>query len=236
MRLFKRLIWLIMFSFLFHGSTRASTWVPDASRKLTIYIGWPVDSPSEWRRVKTYDLKKLELEDGTVSKPSEVRSYLLVYPNNEVLGGTNLFYPLPSELKFLEPEAGVTNGPLSLDSAAVALGKSTCTASHSHFRKDAQKKQIYATTLKNISQQRIRIQKFAAFRPAGDNYVLSTVSRNFYSAEQFQSWYSTAADGWLKPGEQVTDDSNYGSGPGIWAYFGETEDGKYFTTVVPLPK
>jgi hypothetical protein len=225
-----------MFSFLFRGSTKASTWVPDPSRKLTIYIGWPAQSPSEWRHVKTYDSSRLELEDGTTSSPSEIHSYLLVYPNNEVLGGSNLFYPLPSGLKFLEPEAGVTNRPLSLDSVSVALGKLTCTASHGHFRKDEQGNRIYATTLKNISLQRIRIQKFAGFSPSGDNYILWTVSRNFYSAEQFQSWYSTGADGWIKPGEEVTDESNYGSGPGIWAYFGETEDGKHFITVVPLPK
>jgi hypothetical protein len=224
-----------MFSFLFRRSAKTSGWVPDPSRRLTIYIGWPLDSPSQWRRVETYDSQKLEFEDGTVSKPAEVRSYLLVYPNNEAMGGRNLFYPFPSGLKFFGPEAAVTKGPMSFDSAAVALGRSTCTASHNRFRKNEQGKQVYATTLKNISQQRIRIQKFAGFRPSGDKYVLSTVSRNFYSAEQFQSWYSTAADGWIKPGEEVADDSNYGRGRGIWAYFGETEDGKHFITIAPLP-
>ena len=225
-----------MFSFLFRASRKVSDWIPNPSRRLTIYIGWPVDSPSEWRRVKRYDTSHLELDDGTRLSASKIRSHLLVYPNNEVLGGANVFYPFPPGLKCLEPEIGVTNRPLSLDPVSVALGKTTCTAIHHDFRRNAQGRRIYATTLKNISQQRIRIKKFAGFRPSGSEYVLSTVSRNFYSAEQFQSWYSTGIDGWIKPGKEVTDDNNYGSGPGIWAYFGETDNGEHFITVVPLPK
>jgi hypothetical protein len=108
--------------------------------------------------------------------------------------------------------------------------------SHSRFRKDSEGKLIYATTLRNLSLQRIRIQRFAGFRRAGQKYVLSTVTGGYYTDDQFIAWYAAPLDGWIPSGGQATDDHNYGSGDGIWAYFGETEDGNHFIATDLLPR
>jgi len=224
-----------MFAFLFRGSATDSSWIPNPDRKLVVYVGWPLKAPKEWQRATSYSPNQLELENGTIAKPGDVQSHLLVYPNNEALGGTNLFYPFPVGVKFLEPKSG-PKAPLALDSIQIAYGKTVCKVSHSRFRKDPEGKPIYATTLHNISGQRIRVQKFAGFRAVGQQYVLHTVTGGYYTDEQFIAWYAVSADGWIPAGGEVTDDSNYGRGDGIWAYFGQTEDGNHFIATDRLPR
>jgi hypothetical protein len=124
-----------------------SSWVPNPDRKLVVYVGWPLKVPREWKKAKNYDSNRLELEDGTFVKAGDVQSHLLVYPNNEALGGNNLFYPFPAGVKFLQPKSGPRE-PLTLDSVQIAYGKAVCKVSHSRFRKDSEGKLIYATTLR----------------------------------------------------------------------------------------
>jgi hypothetical protein len=229
------IICVAMFAFLFRGFAVDSGWIPNPNRKLVIYVGWPLNAPTEWTRAKSYDSDQLELENGKFVKPGDVRSHLLVYPNNEALGGTNLFSPFPAGVQFLEPKSGPKE-PLTLDSVQIEYGKAVCKVIHSRFRKDSEGKLIYATTLQNISGQRIRIQEFAGFRRVGQKYVLHTVTGGYYTDEQFIAWYVSPQDGWISPGGRATDDNNYGSGDGIWAYFGQTEDGNHFIATDPLPK
>ncbi len=224
-----------MFAFLFGGSARGDNWIPKPDRKLVVYVGWPLKRPTEWKKAKSYDPNRLELEDGTFVKPGDVQSHLLVYPNNEALGGTNLFYPFPAGVKFLEPKSGPKE-PLTLDSVQIAYGKAVCKVTHSRFRKDSDGKPIYATTLQNLSGQRIRIQNFAGFRRVGQKYVLHTVTGGYYTDDQFIAWYAAPRDGWIPPGGQATDENNYGSGDGIWAYWGVTDDGNHFIATDQLPK
>jgi hypothetical protein len=224
-----------MFAFLFRGFAMDSGWIPNPDRKLVVYVGWPLKTPTEWKKAKNYDPNRLELEDGTFVKPGDVKSHLLVYRNNEALGGTNLFYPFPAGVKFLEPKSGPKE-PLTLDSVQIAYGKAVCKVSHSRYRKDSEGKSIYATTLQNISRQRIRIHKFAGFSRVGQKYVLHTVTGGYYTDDQFIAWYAAPRDGWIPPGGQATDDNNYGGGDGIWAYFGQTEDGNHFIATDILPR
>ena len=223
-----------MFSFLFRRREKNPSWVPDPSRKLLIYIGWPIEEPRQWRKVESYDRERLTLDDGCLVDPAQVRSHLLVYPNDEVLNGAGLFSPLPPGLKFLESQPGPRE-PLLLDSAQVEFGKSICKVTHSRLRRESGKLH-YATTMQNVSSQPIRIQRFAAFRPKGKGFVLSTVTGNYFTADQFVAWYAAPAEGWISPGGEATDESNYGSGGGaVWAYFGETKDGNHFVACVPVP-
>ena len=229
-------ILLSMFSFLFRAKAKEpDTWVPDPGRKLVVYIGWPLARPVEWKRATSYSRERLELENGASVEPSEVSSRLLVYPNNEALEGSNVFLPLPAGVTLLEPKAGPKE-PLALDSVQMELGKAICRVSHSRFRKSEDGRPIYATTLRNISSQPIRIRKFAGFQRVREKYVLSTVTGVYFTDGQFISWYAAPEDGWIAPGAEVTDDSNYGRGNGIWAYFGVTKDGNHFIAAESLPK
>ncbi len=224
-----------MFAFLFRGFAKDSNWIPQPDRKLVVYVGWPLKTPIEWKKAKNYALDGLELEDGTFVKRGDVQSHLLVYPNNEALGGTNLFYPFPAGVRFLEPKSGPKE-LLALDSVQIAYGKAVCKVNHSRFRKDSEGKSIYATTLRNLSGQRMRIQEFAGFRRVGHKYILHTVTGGYYTDDQFIAWYAAPRDGWIPAGGQATDDNNYGSGDGIWAYFGQTEDGNHFIATDSLPR
>lgn len=204
-------------------------WVPDPARRLTIYVGWPLVSPQEWRKVSSYNVDQLVLDNSTTVRPADAHSRLLVYPNNEVLGGRNVFEPLPAGLKLLEP-TGSSRAAVTLDSDEVAYGRSICSVNHSRHRVDSGKA-VYATSVTNRSNQRIRIERFAGLRRVGPRYELNTVTGNFFDGEQFIAWYTAPRDGWINPGASVADENNYGNSRGIWAFFGRTEDGRQFVAV-----
>lgn len=223
-----------MFSFLFRWFKWKTNWIPDPSRKLVIYIGWPLGQPTWWRKVESYDSERLQLDDHTLVDPAQVRSHLLVYPNNEVLSGVRLFSPGPPGVRFLESLPGPRE-PFYLESAQVEFGKSVCKVTHGRFRREGGR-YCYSTTLTNLSVWPIRISRFAAFRPQGKAFVLNTVTGAYFTDEQFVAWYAAPEDGWIPPGGEATDPSNYGGGAGFWAYFGETRDGHDFVATAPLPK
>ncbi|EEF59157.1 hypothetical protein Cflav_PD1649 [Pedosphaera parvula Ellin514] len=224
-----------MLRFLFSRFKSATCeWLPDASKGMTVYVGMPLKSPRIWMKAASYNRHTLYLEDNTPVSAKEVHSYLVVYPNKEVLNGVNLFAPLPAGITFLEPAAG-SKESLMLDSAEMKFGRIVIQVQHKNFRRDAEGKMIYSTKIKNISQGRIRITCFAGFRPAGNKYVLNTVTGKFFSADQFIAWYDAPKDGWIAAGQEVADDNNYGGGSGLWAFFGETETRETFIGVAELP-
>jgi hypothetical protein len=52
-----------------------------------------------------------------------------------------------------------------------------------------------------------------------NNFPQSTVTGEYFTDQQFQEWYGVEADGWIQPGETLTDWDNYGGRgkQGIWA-------------------
>jgi len=223
---------------MFSASAKADgpSWVPDPNRRLTVYVGMPAASPTEWRKAVAIDRTHLKLEDGTELDPAEVKSYLITYPNNDALNGANLFLPFPPGVKFLEPTPVASRVPMVLNAAQMEFAKTVCRVVHDRFRNNPRGQPVYATTIKNLSKKRIRIQQFAGFRSQGDKYIITTVTGGYYTAEQFVAWYAASPDGWIGPGQEVADPDNYGRGIGFWAYFGETEDGDHFIATRDLPR
>lgn len=212
-----------------------SSWVPNPDRKLIVYVGWPLKAPKEWHRAKRYDRDAIELENGESVRPSTVNSRLVVYSNGEIMNAVDVFFPLPQGVEFLETGESPKIA-LTLNSLEEELGKRTCEVRNSSPRKDSEGNTTYATSICNISEKRIRIDQFAAFIRARGHYVLHTASGGFYSADQFIAWYAVSANGWISPGEKVTDENNYGHGNGVWVFFGQTEDGSRFVAAVELPR
>ncbi len=210
------------------------SWIPDRSRNCSVYIGTPPSAPTSWQKARAFDKKHITLENGSRIRVQDVVAYLVVYPNGEILKSRNIFYPLPDGVRGLE---ALTTERIyyRFDPIEVDRGNSVCRVTNGDFRQDGQKN-IYRTTLTNLSDQFIRILKFASFVVSSDQqYRLNTVSGDFYSCDQFAAWFA-AADGWIAPGKSVFDDANYGSGNGVWAYFGETESGEKFVATVELPR
>jgi hypothetical protein len=98
------------------------------------------------------------------------------------------------------------------------------------YAKSATKKEgyhYYATSLHNISSQKIKILKFGGLRFNGSVWNLSSVTGNYYSADDFKDWYQQKGE-WLLPGETACDLANWGNPPVLWAYYGITESGEPF--------
>ena len=187
--------------------------------------------PDTWLEVDTATTAEVTLADGRRVPAREVRSFLVAYPNGELLDGHNLFAPLPTGIyaKDFTADTGV------LPPAAPAeweRGRQYASVTHGSAAPHPTEAGIlqYATTLRNVGGERFRVLHFGGYGP-GRN--LAPGKR--YSAEDFVQWYGTRPDGWVAPGESVTDASNW-SVPGItWAYFCVTEAGTIFVVAARAP-
>lgn len=91
-----------------------------------------------------------------------------------------------------------------------------------------QRKGYYSTSLINLCQKEIRVKKFAGYSQHYGMYVLSTITGGYFTAQNFREWYGLDEDGWIKPGQIVTDQNNYSASKCYWVYFCLTESGKEF--------
>jgi hypothetical protein len=93
----------------------------------------------------------------------------------------------------------------------------------------------YATRLKNISARKIKITRFGGYSLRGGTWQLSSVTGNFYTADDFRDWYEQKGE-WLMPGDTACDAANWGEPPVLWAYFGVTDTGESFVAGKVLEK
>jgi hypothetical protein len=150
--------------------------------------------------------------------------------------GRRYFGTLPDDIR-RAVEADVPVNP-SLSMADLELGRHLVEVRHGESMRQGRDGQLmYATSLTNVSSQRLRITRFGGFLPDGEGrWSLSSVTAKFYTADDFVDWYRQPGE-WLLPGHTVCDESNWGRPPVLWAYFGTTEAGEAFVTgeVLELP-
>lgn len=196
-----------------------------------IYVGWPLDTPTQWEAAVVAD-GSLQI-NGNAIDLAEISSFLIVYPNGEVLDYERLFFPLPDGVTFLEKTEEVVQD--KLNPSTLVAGSSLLEITHGPSASRPGEPGYYSTSLKNISSVKIRVDKFTAFMNTGNAYVLSTVSGGYFSSEQFIAWYGVPDDGWIQPGQTVSDPNNYGGGDGYWVYFIQTETGDEFSAGTKIP-
>ena len=114
----------------------------------------------------------------------------------------------------------------TLDWAELASGKNWLKIEHASNREDRQKP-YYATSITNISTERIRVDRFGTYIQTGKTLVLHSITGGFYSGQQFQQWYNLQNQ-WIEPGQTVGDPNNHSSLGAYWAYFGTTISGQQF--------
>jgi hypothetical protein len=201
-------------------------------RDYRFFIGVPLDAPTEWKQVQSAG-QTLRLGGVPVDLDS-VTSFLVVYPNGEVLSAEREFFPLPAGVWFVEPVSIPKQDVLDL--SILEEGKAFVRISCGRSRSRPDEPGHYSTSIHNVSDKKLRVTRFAAFTKSGAVFRLNTISGDYFSADEFISWYGAPQDGWIPPETTVTDPNNYGGGNGYWVYYFETEDGKRFAAGARNPQ
>jgi hypothetical protein len=137
---------------------------------------------------------------------------------------------LPLDLGTLKPPEAFWDNAALLEKGArhIVIRHGECTLKEG--------KKQYATSLSNISGQRVRVRMFAGFGRYQGAYVLANFTKAWFTAKDFAEWYVVPASGWIEPGQTVADTGNWGgSDDGFWAYWCENEDKERFMALARNP-
>lgn len=190
-----------------------------------VFIGYPLDAPAKWRKVLRYD-REIVCIEGEEIPVADISSYVVAYPNGEILNWENALDPFPDGL--LRPKEVAQRVEDVLDLKALSRDEKFIRISFGKSDSRPNDPNCYSTALRNVSNTKIRVLKFGGYRRAGEQYILHTVTGDYFTAEQFQAWYAVDQDGWIKPGQEVSDPNNYGGRDSMWAFFCMKADGEQF--------
>lgn len=192
----------------------------------TIFIGIPVTAPAEWDTVTEVTDSTLYLQDGNAIPYSRVRAFAVAYTNGQLVDAELRGLPLPPGTSGLLPSRKTDDDILEADD--LVIGRNYIRITYGACPAHPNSPDHYATTLTNISNEPIRVERFAGYTKTNAGWRLFTVTNSFFSAEEFQEWYGLRNRAWIMPGKSVTDPNNYGARPVLWAYYCRSESGKRF--------
>lgn len=196
------------------------------NRQYTAYIGVPCFNPTRWVRMRRIEGTEAICDQDERHPLNDVRSWIVAYPNGEVLEQVNVFSPLPEGLKGLE--SGRDSSSDILKTADLTKGAKFMTVTHGEKRLGSSSKLVYETTLTNVGSEPVQVLRFAGYAIVGGQWRINTVSGSYYSGEQFRAWYGMGESEWIEPGQTVSDPDNYGGPYAMWAYFCRTKSGQEF--------
>lgn len=191
-----------------------------------ILIGVPFAKPEEWAVATPNEKDTLDVQGFGILQVAEVRAFAVAYPNGQLVDSELCGLPWPKNLTGLWPASRAVSDVIRLDE--LEPGDDYIRVSYGPSATRPQDRSYYTTTLKNISTERIRVLRFAGYSRTTESWHLSTVTRQFYSAEEFREWYGLESSEWIEPGKVVSDPNNYGTPPVLWAYYCESASGKQF--------
>lgn len=192
-------------------------------RDYQIYIGVPLDRPTQWiKALQNGD--ELLLQNEAIDL-AQITTFIFAYQSGQIVSCELGNLGFPPGISGLEPTAGPRDSDV-LTERDLQQGRLYVQIT---YGKSAESRTHYSTEVLNKSTGRLRVTKFGGYAPVrrGVGYKLSTVTGKYYSSEEFREWYGQTAD-WLEPGQSATDPNNYGSPPMLWAYYCETDDGHQF--------
>ncbi|NJK50950.1 hypothetical protein HC931_25080 [Candidatus Gracilibacteria bacterium] len=195
------------------------------NRNYQFFIGYPLDNSTQWMRVVKFDRTNLQVEQGLILNHKDVLAFIVAYPSGEILDAENIFYPLPRGINFIGKEEKRLQKILVPEN--LKFGNRCLKVVHQKNARD-RRKNYYNTILINLCNERIRVKKFAAYSRYGSIYILSTVTGGYFSEKQFKEWYDIDGDGWIEPGQIITDRNNNGISSCYWVYFCVSESNKEF--------
>ena len=159
---------------------------------------------------------------------SDVSSFIVAYSSGEILDSERMFEPQPEGIFYIARKIEETQDVLRGEE--LEAGKASVEIRFGICSSRPREPYYYSTTLKNISQSKLRIVKFGGYSKDGNEWILNTITRGFFTGEQFKQWYGVDNDGWIKPGQEVTDPNNYGGPTGLWTYYCVTDTDEQFIT------
>jgi len=232
------LLFFICFYFITHKNYKINN--NKSSGKLMVYLNQRNDylifvsmNKKNWIQVNGSHGDYI-LTNGKKIKKNNICSLIVAYKNGEILDQYNIFYPLPNGLKYLEDSDTVEE--IKINANEINSREDKITVKHDSIRINNGQK-YYRTAIKNISNTKVRVTKFGAFIEKDGRYQIDTVTNALFTDEEFSEWYNVDNDGWIKPGQLVSDDNNYGSNiNSYWIYFFIDELGNEFQVSVLVPE
>lgn len=192
-----------------------------------IMVGIPLAAPTEWAKVVKVDDDTIDIETLGTRNLSEVGTFFVAYPNGQLIDVETCGLHLPKGTTGLwGASSNETNDVLH--DGDLAVGKKRVRIEYGECAARPNDPEHYSTTLTNLTDQRIKVLRFAGYHRYEDDWKLATVTRKFYSAEEFREWYGLGKEEWIAPGKSVADPNNYGGRPVLWAYYCKTESGETF--------
>jgi len=178
-----------------------------ARSNITTYVG---EDGVSWEPVTTHTTTGVRTASRFWSF-DDIRRFVVAYRSGELLDveapvelpdGTHYMQDAPPENFFLDQEQ-------VSPTAAISFAESP---THPH---DVT---YYETTIINGSNLPMQVLRFGGFVPAGPGrWRLNNASGGFYSSSQFADWYDCPG-GLIRLGQSVSDPTNYGPAPVLWAY------------------
>lgn len=148
---------------------------------------------------------------------ADLERFVIAYPSGAVLD-TEGVVALPAGTHFMADAAPAT---FALRPQDVVTDPAFVTVAFEASPTHPHDASYYRTSLTNQTATSLRVVRFAAFQQQGDTWVLATANGGFYGPVDFDDWYETS-NGLLPPGQRMSDPTNYGARPVLWAW--EVED------------
>jgi hypothetical protein len=191
-----------------------------------IWVGVPPERPIGWAVASRVAADAVAVEGRGEIPLAEVRAFVVAYANGQMIDCELAGLPVPAGLTALSPaRRRDSDVPQAAD---LEEGREYIMVKYGPSQLKPRDRNHYSTTLTNVSEQRIRVLKFAGYTRTADGWKLNTVTGTFYSAREFREWYGLGPNEWLGPGESACDSNNYGGPPVLWAYYCQAEDGREF--------
>ncbi|MBL4636058.1 MAG: hypothetical protein JKY56_19520 [Kofleriaceae bacterium] len=194
-----------------------------------VYVALPIPSPNRWEQVTNDESDCLVTNSGRTIMLRDVEGFVVAYPNGQVVDAEFLGLPPPRAIHFLPEDGDVDETPFDYDTTQ--KGQSRVGVEYGPSPANPGDKSHYRTTLRNLTDQPIRVTGFsAAFVKFKRNAPVRLEPGRLYGVDEFVNWYGADEDGWLQPGAIVSDPNNWGAPPVVWIYRCETLDGTNFVT------
>ncbi len=201
-----------------------------SSRAIT---GTEANPIGRWLRVTDFTRDGAVTETGQTIPLDAIDSYLVTYPNGQVLDGYGLFEPLPEEAFILDGDSDIEYGSIHLDPEDIGRDSGLVHLAIANVTQPDDPEATYRITLTNMTQEPLTLVRAALFEPT-EMGALSPVDVYERHVEAVLDWFGMNGTA-LGPGESVIDPNGHGEPGEVWAFYFAFPDGTEIVAAERLP-